>query len=64
MSQDTQTSIQSWADPRDEIALSVRRANGRLAPRKFADREEAQAWARPEDGDEVVSFNHVCACDM
>lgn len=64
MSQDTETAIATWADPRDEIEFSVRMANGRLAPRKFATEEEAQAWARPEDGDEVVSFNHVCACDM
>jgi len=53
-----------WTDPRDEIEFSVRMANGRLAPRAFANREEAERWARPEEGDEVVSFNHVCACDM
>lgn len=64
MSQDTQTTIATWTDPRDEIEFSVRMANGRLAPRKFASEKEAQEWARPEDGDEVVSFNHVCACDF
>lgn len=64
MSQDAQSSILTWTDPRDEIEFSVRMANGRLAPRTFSTEEEAQAWARPEDGDEVVSFNHVCACDF
>ena len=26
--------------------------------------EEAESWARPEDGEQVVSYNEVCACDM
>ena len=64
MSQDTQTPYLTWTDPREEIEFSVRMANGRLAPRTFANEEEAREWARPEDGDEVVSFNHVCACDF
>ena len=64
MSQDAQTTTLAWTDPRDEIEFSVLMANGRLAPRTFANREEAEDWARPEEGEEVVSFNHVCACDM
>lgn len=57
------TAANDWKDPREEIEFSVLMASGRLAPRSFASEEEAQAWARPEDGDQVVSFNHVCACD-
>lgn len=53
-----------WVDPREQIAVTVRMADGRLAPRTFASREEAEAWARPEDGDEVVEFNLVCECDF
>lgn len=52
-----------WSDPREEIEFSVRMANGRLAPRSFEDRAAAEAWARPQEGDQVVSFNRVCACD-
>lgn len=52
-----------WSDPRDAIEFSVLMADGRLAPRKFADREEAEAWARPEEGDQVVSVNYICSCD-
>jgi len=59
----TEQAPAAWTDPREEIEFSVLMANGRLAPRAFASREEAEAWARPQDGDEVVSFNHVCACD-
>ncbi|GMA35298.1 hypothetical protein [Demequina litorisediminis] len=58
-----QTDLNGWTDPREQIEFSVLMANGRLAPRSFANEEEARAWARPEDGDEVVSFNYVCACD-
>lgn len=39
-------------------------ASGRLAPRRFASRAEAEAWARPDDGDEVVELNTVCQCDL
>lgn len=53
-----------WVDPREQISIGVRLADGRLAGRTFADRAEAAAWARPEDGEEVVEFNHVCECDM
>ncbi len=64
MSQQTQSNILTWNDPRDEIEFSVLMANGRLAPRKFASEEEAKKWARPDEGEQVVSFNHVCSCDM
>lgn len=57
------TTSLAWVDPREQIEFSVRMANGRLAPRTFADESEARAWARPDLGDEVVSFNYVCACD-
>lgn len=53
----------TWTDPRKEIEVVVRMANGRLAPRSFADRAEAEAWARPEDGDQVLEQNSTCACD-
>ncbi len=52
-----------WTDPREDIEYSVLMADGRLAPRGFADRAAAEAWARPEEGDQVVSFNHICECD-
>ncbi len=50
-------------DPREHIEVGVLLANGRLAGRRFASRAEAEAWARPEDGDEVVEYNLVCECD-
>ena len=53
----------AWTDPRDEVETVVMMANGRLAPRSFADRGEAEAWARPEEGDEVLELNTTCACD-
>jgi len=53
----------AWTYPREDIEFSVRMADGRLAPRRFADRAAAEAWARPEEGDQVVSFNHICECD-
>lgn len=49
-------------DPRTMIEASVLLANGRLAGRRFASRAEAEAWARPEDGEQVVEFNLVCEC--
>lgn len=53
----------AWTDPRDEIAVGVLMADGRLAPRRFADRAAAEAWARPEEGDQVVEWNLICECD-
>lgn len=52
-----------WTDPRDQIEYAVLMADGKLAPRAFADRAAAEAWARPDEGDEVVAFNQTCACD-
>ena len=53
----------AWTDPREQIETVVLMADGRLAPRSFADRAEAEAWARPEDGDQVLELNATCACD-
>ncbi|MFE5408837.1 hypothetical protein [Microbacterium sp. NPDC056569] len=53
----------AWNDPRDDIAVGVLMSNGRLAPRRFASRAEAEAWARPEEGDRVVEWNLICECD-
>lgn len=52
-----------WTDPREEIEYSVLMANGRLAPRAFASKEEAEEWAKPDLGDQVVSYNLICDCD-
>lgn len=51
-------------DVREQILVGVLLANGRLAGRSFGSRAEAEAWARPEDGEQVVEFNAVCDCDM
>lgn len=53
-----------WSDPREQIEYSVLLPTGRLAPRRFATNAEAQAWARPDEGEQVVSFNAVCECEM
>lgn len=50
-------------DVRELVTVGVLLSNGRLAGRRFADRAEAEAWARPQDGEEVVEFNTVCDCD-
>ncbi len=50
-------------DPREQIEVGVLMANGRLAGRRFASRAEAEAWARPDDGEQVVEYNLVCECD-
>ncbi|WP_133543661.1 hypothetical protein [Microbacterium sp. BK668] len=52
-----------WTDPRDDIEVGVLMANGRLAPRRFQSRTEAEAWACPEEGDQVVEYNTICSCD-
>lgn len=49
-------------DPRTLIEFSVLLANGRLAGRRFASRTDAEAWARPDEGDQVVEYNLVCEC--
>jgi hypothetical protein len=51
-------------DVREQIQVGVLMPNGRLAGRSFASRAEAEAWARPEDGEQVVEFNAICDCDM
>ncbi|HEY3548782.1 MAG TPA: hypothetical protein VGK17_22145 [Propionicimonas sp.] len=56
--------VAQWSDPRELIDVGVVLANGRLAPRRFASRAEAEAWARPEDGEDVVELNTVCQCDL
>ena len=54
----------TWSDPREQIEYTVLLPNGRRAPRRFADRAEAEAWARPDEGEQVVAFNAVCDCEM
>lgn len=51
-------------DPREAIEVGVLMANGRLAGRQFASRAEAEAWARPDQGDQVVEFNVLCECSF
>ncbi|QGQ20131.1 hypothetical protein GC089_14090 [Cellulomonas sp. JZ18] len=51
-------------DPREHVEVGVLLPNGRLAGRRFASRTEAERWARPEDGEQVVEYNLVCDCDM
>lgn len=63
------TSTTSAANPdpddvRDQIEAGVLFADGRLAGRRFASLAEAQAWAHPELGDQVVEFNPVCDCSV
>ncbi len=59
----THTLTSAWTDPRDEIRVGVLMADGRLAPRSFRTRAEAEAWARPDEGDRVVEWNVICDCD-
>ncbi len=51
-------------DPREAIEVGVLMANGRLAGRQFASRAQAEAWARPDLGDQVVEFNILCECSF
>ncbi|WP_263731945.1 hypothetical protein [Cellulomonas sp. SG140] len=53
-----------WQDPRELTDVGVLLTNGRLAPRRFASLAEAQAWARPDAGEQVVELNTVCQCDL
>ncbi|WP_239078881.1 hypothetical protein [Cellulomonas marina] len=53
----------AWQDPREQVEVTVLLANGRLAPRSFVSRAEAEAWARPDEGEQVVEINATCACD-
>ncbi|WP_061960815.1 hypothetical protein [Demequina flava] len=63
MAADT-TQFLEWTHPREEIEYGVLMANGRLAPRTFANRAEAEQWAHTDEGEQVVEFNHVCSCDL
>ncbi|MFF2622771.1 hypothetical protein [Oerskovia jenensis] len=56
--------VEDPEDVREQIEAGVLFANGRLAGRRFASLAEAQAWAHPELGDEVVQFNPVCDCSV
>ena len=56
------TTTNGWVDPRTQIEVGVLLADGRLAGRRFASRAEAEAFARPEDGEQVVEYNLVCEC--
>ena len=51
-------------DPREQIEIGVLLPNGRLAPRTFATRAEAEAWAHPDEGEQVVEFSALCDCEM
>ena len=51
-------------DVRDVVGVGVLLPNGRLAGRGFATRAEAEAWARPEEGEQVVELNLLCDCDL
>lgn len=53
----------SFTDPREDIEVAVLLPTGRLAGRRFASRAEAEAWARPQEGEQVVEFNTICECD-
>jgi hypothetical protein len=49
-------------DPRTQIEVGVLLANGRLLGRRFGSRAEAEAWVRPDEGEQVVEWNLVCEC--
>jgi hypothetical protein len=51
-------------DPREQIEVGVLLPNGRLVGRRFASRAEAEAWARPDEGEQVVEYNLVCECSV
>ena len=62
MSEAEATTTVDLDDPRTLIEFSVLLANGRLAGRRFASRADAEAWARTDEGDQVVEYNLVCEC--
>lgn len=51
-------------DPREDISVGVLLPNGRLVGRRFDSLAEARAWAREDEGEQVVEFNAVCDCEM
>lgn len=57
-------SVPVWTDPREEIGYTVLLPNGRLAGRSFADEAAARAWAREDEGEQVVAINPLCDCEM
>jgi hypothetical protein len=60
----TTTTAVDLDDPREQIEVGVLLPNGRLVGRRFASRAEAEAWARPEEGEQVVEYNLVCECSV
>ena len=56
--------VQASDDVRDVVGVGVLLPNGRLAGRSFASRAEAEAWARPDEGEQVVELNLLCDCDL
>lgn len=50
-----------WDDPREIVSVGVLMANGRLAPRSFTSRAEAEEWATEDE--QVVEYNLLCECD-
>ncbi len=58
----TRDPAEGWVDARTQIEVGVLLAYGRLVGRRVAAREEAEAFARPEDGEQVVEYNLVCEC--
>lgn len=55
---------QDIEDPRDQIEIGVLLPNGRLAALHFASRDEAEEWARPEEGEQVVEYNILSECSF
>lgn len=59
----TPTAADAWSDPRGQVQVAVLLPSGRLAGRSFATRAQAEAWARPALGEQVVELNAICDCD-
>lgn len=51
-------------DPRQQIEIGVLMQNGRLVALPFSTRAEAEAWARPEEGEQVVEYNPLTECSF
>ncbi len=56
------TEQDAWSDPREDIEIGVLMANGQLAPRTFSTWAQAEEWAW--EGEQVVTFNRICSCDI
>lgn len=61
--EDKATGLIAWSDPRDDIEIGVLMANGRLAPRSFATREEAEAGPRTGNGWWSTTGSAPAMCD-